>query len=93
MNYVDSQKNETHCHTKISKIIVNGREKLFDEKTISFVQVVELAFCTTSVDGNTLYTVSYSKGSHNQPKGIMVKGDCVKVKSGMIFNVTATDKS
>ena len=74
-------------------VIVNGREKTFTEKKISFVQVVQLAFNTTDVDGNIAYTVTYKKGEGKKPKGVMVKGDEVKVKSGMIFNVTATDKS
>jgi len=93
MNNSEEHKNEAPGQNKEFTIIVNGREKIFTDKKISFIQVVELAFDTTEIDGNICYTVTYSKGEDKKPKGTMVKGDMVPVKSGMIFNVTATDKS
>lgn len=74
-------------------IIVNGREKIFTEKEISFKQVVELAFGSSASNGNIMYTVAYTHGPEKNPKGTMVDGDKVHVKSGMIFNVTPTNKS
>jgi len=74
-------------------IIVNGRKKEFSEKAISFSQIVRLAFSTVSEDRTTIYTVTYKNGPKQNPEGSMVKGDSVYVKTGMIFNVTATDKS
>ena len=93
MNNSEEHKNEAPAQNKEFEIIVNGREKIFTEKKISFTQVVELAFNTTEIDGTTCYTVTYSKGEDKKPKGTMVKGDTITVKSGMIFNVTDTDKS
>lgn len=78
-------------HEKEAKIIVNGREKEWKEQKISFEQVVTLAF--GSVDPNTTYTVTYKKGPEARPEGTLVKGQSVPVKTGMIFNVTATNKS
>lgn len=74
-------------------IIVNGREKQWCEKTISFKQVVELAFGNYLENPNTVYTVTYAKGPHQNPEGSMVKGDKVFVTNKMVFNVTATNKS
>ncbi|WP_319231082.1 multiubiquitin domain-containing protein [Draconibacterium orientale] len=74
-------------------IIVNGREKEWNDKTISFEQVVILAFGTYQNNGRTAYTVTYTRGNNDKPQGSMVAGDTVKVKQKMIFNVTATDKS
>lgn len=74
-------------------IIVNGREKQWCEKTISFKQVVELAFGNYQENPNTVYTVTYAKGPHQNPEGSMVKGDKVFVTNKMVFNVTATNKS
>lgn len=74
-------------------IIVNGREKEWSEKLISFEEVVILAFGNYSDNPNTCYTVTYSRGAGSKPEGSMVKGQEVKVKSKMIFNVSATDKS
>ncbi len=74
-------------------IIVNGREKSWNEKEISFEQVVKLAFDNYVDNGTTMYTVTYKRGQGEKPEGSMVKSDVVKVKDKMIFNVTATDKS
>lgn len=40
-----------------------------------------------------IYTVTYRKGDGHKPEGTLTEGERVKVKDGMIFNVTATDKS
>ncbi len=74
-------------------IIVNGREKQWNQKTISFKQVVELQFGNYQENPNTIYTVTYAKGPHQNPEGSMVKGDKVFVTNKMVFNVTATNKS
>ncbi|MCW2120659.1 multiubiquitin domain-containing protein [Flavobacterium sp. 7A] len=74
-------------------IIVNGREKQWCEKTIIFKQVVELAFVNYQDNPNTVYTVTYAKGPHQNSEGSMVKGDKVLVTNKMVFNVTATNKS
>lgn len=85
----DLAKDENHRNN----IIVNGREKIWNKKTIYFKEVVELAFGQYSETPNTCYTVTYSRGHGPKPDGSMVKGQEVKVKPKMIFNVTATDKS
>lgn len=74
-------------------IIVNAREKIVTAKELTFAEVVALAFPTAPYGANTAYTVAYRKGEGNKPEGTLVEGKSVKVKEGMIFNVTATDKS
>ena len=74
-------------------LIVNGRPKVWDKKTITFEQAVILAFGSYDPNPNKVYTVTYDKGPHENPEGSMVKGETVFVKEKMIFNVTATDKS
>ncbi|MBK7965752.1 MAG: multiubiquitin domain-containing protein [Bacteroidetes bacterium] len=66
-------------HHKIT-LIVNGRPKPWAEKTITFAQVVELAFGSYDPNPNKVYTVTYDKGPHENPHGTMVKGDKVCVK-------------
>lgn len=75
------------------KIIVNGREKIVTQQELSYWEVVRLAFDNPQINENIVYTVTYKRGPHDKPEGTMVEGDSVKVKSGMIFNVTRTDKS
>jgi hypothetical protein len=71
-------------------IIVNGREKKVAKDDISFAEVVALANLPSNP--NTIFTVTYRRGECNK-EGTLVEGETVKVKEGMIFNVTATDKS
>jgi len=75
------------------KIIVNGREKIVTQHELSYVDVVRLAFENAEFGENIVYTVTYKRGPDHKPEGTMVEGDTVKVKPGMIFNVTRTDKS
>ena len=83
-------RHHVHCHCHI---IVNTREKHWDKKEISFEEVVKLAFGDYSHDQNITYTITYSKGPEHHREGSLVKGKSVKVKCGMIFNVTQTNKS
>jgi Multiubiquitin len=74
-------------------VVVNGRPKVVAQRDLSFDEVVDLGFQNTPNGGNTIYTITYRKGNGNKPEGTIVQGESVKVKDGMIFNVTATDKS
>lgn len=74
-------------------IIVNGRAKPWAVEVISFEEVVALAFKTPPYGENTLYSVAYKGGVGEHPNGMLHEGESVKVKDGMIFDVTATDKS
>ncbi len=78
---------------KVFTILVNAREKTWKDKIISFDQVIILAFESISIDPDVSYTVTFKKGENNKPEGIMVKSDEVKVKDGMRFNVTQTNRS
>jgi hypothetical protein len=74
------------------EIIVNARPKQWNEETISYSQVVELAF-PGQHNPNEIFTVQYSRGMKEKPQGTLVEGQSVKVKDGMVFHVTRTDKS
>ena len=87
------QAHDPHSHEhKPVTIIVNARKKEFSGKEITFEQVVKLAFETPPYGENTMFTVTFKRG-HGDKEGSMLPGDRVKVKEGMVFNVTATDKS
>lgn len=80
--------------SKVVTLIVNGRRKEWPEhKKISFREVVVLAYGAFEDAPNIEYTVTYSNGPRQNPHGIMVDGDNVKVQEGMNFNATRTDKS
>lgn len=87
---------DEHFHSgprKTYTIYVNGQKKTVDRKTLTFAEVVALAYPSPPTGDNILYTVSYEDGPHSNPQGSLKEGESVKIKNGMIFNVSATDKS
>lgn len=91
MNNAQEAKSEGQGQTKEFTIIVNGRAKVVAEKELSFAQIVALASLPTGP--NFVFTVTYRRGEGKKPEGTLVEGGTVRIKDGMIFNVTATDKS
>jgi hypothetical protein len=89
-------KEDEHCHSGPPKeftIFVNGQKKVASTKTLSFDQIVALAFNPVPTGPNILFAVTYEDGPHANPSGTLTEGGTVKIKDGMIFNVTPTDKS
>ena len=76
-------------------IIVNGVDKALPAGTIqlSYDEVVKLAYPNYSDTPNILYTVVFSNGPIENKKGTLVKGDTVRVREEMIFNVGKSNKS
>lgn len=74
-------------------IIVNGREKIVEKGELTMDEIVRLAFETPPTGEFVCFTITYRRGQGNKPEGTLEAGGSVKIKKGMIFNVTATDKS
>lgn len=75
-------------------IIVNGRQRRYDLRTtLSFSELVLIAFPNTPAGTNIYYTVNYRHGPSEKPQASLIDGDTIRLSDGMIFNVTATDKS
>jgi hypothetical protein len=74
------------------KIFVNTRPHTVPPGEVTFEQVVAFAF-PAPPPGQWEYTVTYRNGSPGHPKGSLLPGKSVPVREGMIFNVSATDKS
>ncbi|MFN7462163.1 MAG: multiubiquitin domain-containing protein [Akkermansiaceae bacterium] len=75
-------------------IIVNTREKTVSQTEITFGEIIALAYDKPPSGPNVLFTITYRRGMGNKPEGTMVETDApLKIKDGMIFNVSATDKS
>lgn len=79
-------------HEKTVTINVNGRAKVVTAKELSFAEVIALAD-NLPTGPNIVYTVTFRRGHGEKPEGTLVEGETLKVKDGMIVNVTATDKS
>ncbi len=75
------------------KIIVNARAKTVTKNSLSFDEVVALGFDDPPRGPNIMFTITYRNGPRQNPEGTLLEGHSVKLKDGMVFNVTATDKS
>lgn len=61
---------------------------------ISYQEVVTLEFPDFPQHPERNYTVKYTNGHGNKPDGILAVGSApIKVKDGMIFNVSPTGQS
>ena len=78
---------------EIEYVIVNAREKAWNNDQISFDDVVLLAYGEVSTKPIVIYTINYKRGVPSKPEGSMVKGEVIYVKNKMIFNVTQTNRS
>ena len=91
-------KEDEHFHSgppqkKDFTIIVNGKKKTITKKELSFDELVDLAFNPVPTGPNVLFTITYEHGPRENPEGTLMKGQTVKIKDGMIFNVKHTDRS
>ena len=93
MNDSHGSGHEGHGQDKEYTIIVNGREKVVDKKELTFDEIIALAFDPPPTGQFIVFTVTYRRGHGNKPEGTLLPGETVTIKQGMIFNVTATDKS
>lgn len=74
-------------------IIVNGRPRVINKYTLSFLEIVRLAFPDAKPTPETIFTVVYKNGPDENPQGSLVEGQSITLKNRMIINVTKTDKS
>ena len=82
-------------HPNRITVLVNGEEKMLlpHAKQLSYEEIVKLACGMLPTNPNTIYTVAYSNGPIENPKGTLTRGRSVLVKEGMVFNVSKSDKS
>jgi hypothetical protein len=87
-------KQDEHFYSqKIFTVFVNAQKKEVVETRLSFDEVVKLAFPIPPDGSSIMFTIAYRKGPKQNPKGSLVEGQTVRVKNGMVFDVTPTDRS
>lgn len=74
-------------------IIVNTREKTVEGKTVTYEQIVALAFDNPPTGEFIEITVAFRDGPGPNKEGTLQPGGFTRIKKDMIFDVTATDKS
>lgn len=86
-------KEDEHFYSeKIVTIIVEGKPHRWPEdQMISYDQIVKLE--VPNYPNGITYAVKYSDGPPRYREGPLLPGEKVKVKEGMIFNVSETGQS
>lgn len=74
-------------------IVINGRAKTVLKDELTFTDLVQLAFENPPTGEGVQFTIQYTRGQGNKPAGTLLEGQSVKVKEGMEFDVTSTDRS
>lgn len=87
----DSSSSQAPGQNKTVTVIVNGRSRKVTGKSISYEEVVKLAFPDDPANQDIDFTVAYAN-PHGRD-GELVAGQDVHVKEGMVFNVTKTSRS
>ncbi|HEY8948350.1 MAG TPA: multiubiquitin domain-containing protein [Rhizomicrobium sp.] len=91
--HVHLKRDEHFYSQKIIAVIVNAQKKEVVETKITFDEVVKLAYPIPPDGQNIMFTITYRKGPKDNPKGSLLEGQTVRIKNGMIFDVTPTDRS
>jgi hypothetical protein len=79
--------------TKTVTIVVDGTPHEWPKGEITYAEVVTLEVPDYPRHLEITYSVKYKNGHGNKPEGILAPGSSVKVKEGMIFNVSETGQS
>lgn len=90
---VELKEDEHFYSQKAVSIIVNGQKKEVAETKLTFEEAVKLAFPTLPPGDNVMFTVRYRHGPKQNPSGTLLEGETVRIKNGMIFDVTQTVRS
>ncbi|GAB2889980.1 hypothetical protein GCM10027074_67860 [Streptomyces deserti] len=80
-------------HPRSYKIIVNGQERTVHTATLTFEEIVALAFDPVPTGPYVFFTITFRHADQKPDHGTLTAGSSVEIKNRTIFNVTATDKS
>jgi hypothetical protein len=89
---MSSDKDKPNGHKDVT-IYINGTAKTVKKERLSFEELVALAFDPVPSGDGVQFTIQYSRGHSDKPKGSLIEGQSVQVKEGMEFDVTSTNRS
>lgn len=85
--------NEEKNKKKLVTIVIDGTEHEVEKDDMTYVELVTLADPEYPQHPDTTYSVTYKRGQGNKPEGTLSPGGSVKIKEGMVFNVSRTGQS
>jgi len=82
-----------HQDHKEITIVINGIAKVIEKERLTFDEIIALAFDNPPTGEGVQFTVQFSRGHSDKPKGTLIEGQSVQTKDGMEFDVTPTNRS
>ena len=80
-------------HEKDYKIVVNAEEVTVHQHTLTFDEIVKIAFPNPPSGMDPEFTVTFEKAESRPHQGTLSEGQSVTVRDGTIFDVTHTNRS
>lgn len=74
-------------------IFINGKRRTTTKASLSFEELIALAFENPPTGEGVQFTIQYTRGPETSPAGTLLEGQSVKIKNGMEFDVTPTNRS
>ncbi len=87
------EKQEEKKHEKVYKIFVNTREKEVTTDTLTYEDIVILAFGSIPTGDSIRITVLFHHADQHPAEGTLLPGQSVKIKNNTSFDVTQTNRS
>lgn len=78
---------------KAVEVFINARPHMISAKSVSFEEVVALAFPGGAQGGDTEYIVTYTRGQHGNGTGNLAPGGEVRIKKVTSFSIHFTTRS
>lgn len=85
--------NEEKDKKKTVTIIIDGTPYEVEKDDMTYVELLTLADPEYPQHPETTYSVTYKRRQGNKPEGTLSPGGTVKIKDGMVFNVSRTGQS
>ncbi|MER8953427.1 multiubiquitin domain-containing protein [Mesorhizobium sp. M0833] len=90
---MQTQENEEGKDKTVTIIVDGSPYEVPKKDTITYAEVVTLAYPDYPQHPEITYSVTYTRGDGHKPEGILAPGGSVKVKEGMVFSVNRTGQS
>lgn len=74
-------------------VVVNGRRQSLAVPEVTFEDLVGIAYPEVPVTANSMFSVTYRHGPLDRPEGSLAPSQRLRAVNGVVFNVTATNKS
>lgn len=87
------KKSDGKKDNQTTDIYVNTRSETWQDKDISYEELLALAYPAEPVSDQETVTVRFSRGNGGNGAGSLTAGHSVKLKKGMVFDVVRTSRS